>query len=133
MYEHLSIKARNLSVCVCVCLCMCASNISADQDQTDLRFSTWLLHGLRVCNGRLVWNTMILLLNDFINDLPIPLALSTIATIVTCAPEPITAHHSHVHTRANHCRARNKWIYTCSCASWTVILPAVRSHSMDLN
>ena len=31
---------------------------------------------------------MIPLINDFINDLPIPLALSTIAR---CAPEPITA------------------------------------------
>ena len=28
-----------LSVCLSVCLCMCVSNISADQDQTDLRFS----------------------------------------------------------------------------------------------
>ena len=31
------------------------------------------------------------LINYFINDLPIPLALSTIATIATCIPEPITA------------------------------------------
>ena len=38
-----------------------------------------------------VWTTMILLINYFINALPIPLALSTIATIVMCAPEPITA------------------------------------------
>ena len=34
---------------------------------------------------------MILLINDFINDLPISLALSTITTIATCAPEPIAA------------------------------------------
>ena len=34
---------------------------------------------------------MIPLISYFINDLPIPLALSTVATIVTCAPEPITA------------------------------------------
>ena len=57
---------------------MCASNISADQDQTDLRVLTWLLRGSRVCKVAFVWTT-------------IPLALSTIATIVTFAPEPITA------------------------------------------
>ena len=34
---------------------------------------------------------MIPLINDFINALPIPLALSTIATIATCAPEAVTA------------------------------------------
>ena len=34
---------------------------------------------------------MIPLINDFINALRIPLALLTVATIVTCAPEPITA------------------------------------------
>ena len=52
---------ESLSVCVCVCLsvCVCVPQISADQDQTDLRFSTWLLRGLRVCNVRSVWNTMI--------------------------------------------------------------------------
>ena len=37
---------------------------------------------------------MIPLLIYFINALRIPLAFSTIATIVTCASEPITAHHS---------------------------------------
>ena len=84
---NLSIKARNL----CLCVCVCVSNISADQDQTDLRFSTWLLCSLRVCNVRFVWTTIIPLINYFINDLPIPLALSTIATIVMCASEPITA------------------------------------------
>ena len=66
---------------VCVCLCVCASNISADQDQTDLRFSTWLLRGLRVCNVGYVWTTMIPLINYFMNDLRIPLVFSTIATI----------------------------------------------------
>ena len=34
---------------------------------------------------------MIPLIHYFINALRIPLALSTVATIVTCAPEPITA------------------------------------------
>ena len=68
---------ESLSLCASVCLCMCASNIS-----------TWLLRGSRVCY---VLTTMILLINYFINALRIPLALSTIATIVTCAPEPITA------------------------------------------
>ena len=34
---------------------------------------------------------MIPLINYFINALQIPLALLTIATTVTCAPEPITA------------------------------------------
>ena len=94
-----SLYKSKKSVCLCICLCVCASNISADQDQTDLRFSTWLLHGLRLCNFGVVWITMIPLINDFINDLPILLALSTIATIVMCAPKPITAHHSHVRTR----------------------------------
>ena len=85
---YLSIKARNLCVCVCVCVCGRVPQISADKHQTDLRFSTWLLHGSRVCNVRLVWTTMILSINDFINSLQIPVALSTIAM---CAPEPITA------------------------------------------
>ena len=91
-----------------LCDCVCASNISADQDQTDLRFSIWLLLGLRLCNVRFVWTTVILLINCFLNALPLLLALSTIVTIVTivtCAPEPITAHHSHVRNRADHCRA----------------------------
>ena len=74
-----------------MCLCMCASNISADQDQTDLRFSTWLPCGSRLCNVRFVWTTKIPLINYFRNALPIPLAMSTIAIIATCAPEPITA------------------------------------------
>ena len=78
-------------LCVCVCVCVCASNISAHQDQTDLRFSTWLPCRLRVCIVGFVWTTMIPLINYFINDLPIPLALSTIATTSRCAPEPITA------------------------------------------
>ena len=78
-------KARNL------CLCVCSSNISADQDQTDLRVSTWLLFGSRVCNIPFVWTAMIPLIIYFINALQIPLALLTVATTATCAPEPITA------------------------------------------
>ena len=62
-----------------------------DQDQTDLRVSTWLLRGSGVCNVGFVWTTMIPSIIFFINALRILLALSTIATIVTCAPEPITA------------------------------------------
>ena len=102
-------KARNLclSVCLCVCvsvcLCMYSSNISADQDQTDLRVSTWLLHGSRVCHVAFVWTAMILLIIYFINALPIQLALLTVATTVTCAPDQ--------------CRAQthdNKRIYTCA-------------------
>ena len=42
-----------------VCVCMCGSNISADQDQTDLKFSTWLLLGSRVCNIAFVSTTII--------------------------------------------------------------------------
>ena len=94
---------------------------------------TWLLLGSRVCHVAFVWTAMIPLIIYFINAFPIPLALLTIATTVTCAPEPITAHRSHVRTRANHCRAQthdNKQIYTCSGASWTGILPAVRSRSV---
>ena len=64
-------------------------NISAHQNQTDLRFSTWLLLGSRVCNVTFVWTTMIPLINYFINAVPFPIALLTVATM--CAPEPITA------------------------------------------
>ena len=49
-----------------VCVCVCASNISADQDYTDLRFSTWLLCGWKVCNLRFVLTTKIPLINDSI-------------------------------------------------------------------
>ena len=128
--KHISIKARNL----CLCVRMCASNISANQDQTDLRL--WLLRGSRVCNVAFVWTTMIPLINyEGRNASRIPLALLTIATIVTCTPEPITAHHSHMCTRANHCRAhpQDKRMYTCSGTSWTGILPAVRSRYVHLN
>ena len=78
---------QGISVCLCVYVW---SSISAHQDQSDLRFSTWLLRGSRVCNITFVWTTMTLLINYFINALPIPLALLTVATIATCAPEPIT-------------------------------------------
>ena len=68
-----------MCVCVCVCVCMyvciCASNISADQDQTDLRVSTWLLLGSRVCDVGFVWTTMTPLINYFINALQILQAL----------------------------------------------------------
>ena len=74
-----------------LCVCVCSSNVSADQDQTDLRVSTWLLFGSRVCDVGFVWTAMIPLINYFINALQIPRALSTRATTVTCAPEPITA------------------------------------------
>ena len=83
---------ESLSVCVSVCLSVCASDISADQDQTDLRVSTWLLLGSRVCHVRFVWTAMIPLIHFFINTLQILRALSTGAT-------------SCVRTRANHCRA----------------------------
>ena len=77
------------------------------------------------------------LIHYFINALGIPfLSLSTIATIVTCAPEPITAFHSHMHNRAKTAELTSttyKQIYTCSSTSWTGILPAVRSHSVHLN
>ena len=79
-----------LSVCLSVCMCVYASNISVDQDQTDLRVSTWLLRGSRVCNVAFVWTAMILLIIYFRNALQIPLALLTVATTVTCTPEPIT-------------------------------------------
>ena len=44
-----------------------------------------------MCNVGFVWTAMIPLINYFINALQIPGALSTGATTVTCAPEPITA------------------------------------------
>ena len=52
-------------------LLVCSSHISADQDQTDLRLTTWLLHGSVVCNVAFVWTAMILLINYFINALQI--------------------------------------------------------------
>ena len=87
--SNLSIKARNL--CLSVCACVWATNISADQNQTDLRLSTWLLRGSRVCNVAFVWTAMILLIIYFRNALQILLALLTIANTVMCALEPITA------------------------------------------
>ena len=75
---------------MCVCVCVCSSNISADQDQTDLRVSTWLLLGSRVCNVAFVWTAMILLI-IYLNALQLPLALLIVATTVMWAPEPITA------------------------------------------
>ena len=74
---------------VCVCVCVWASNICADQ--TDLRLTTWLLRGSRVCDVGFVWTAMTPLMNYFINASWIPRALSTGATTVTWAPEPITA------------------------------------------
>ena len=49
---------------MCLCVCVCSSNISADQDQTDLRVSTWLLRGSRVCDVGFVWTTTIPLINE---------------------------------------------------------------------
>ena len=119
--SNLSIKARSLclSVCVCVCVrvcvCMCSSNISADQDQADLRVFTWLLRVSRVCNVAFVWTVNNLFQKCFTNS-------TSIAN---------HSHHSHMRTRANHCRAhRDPPPLTCSGASWTVILPAVRSCSV---
>ena len=48
---YISLWARS----VCVCLCVWSSNISADQ--ADLRVSTWLLLGSRVCDVGFVWTT----------------------------------------------------------------------------
>ena len=101
------------SLPACVCVCVCVPQISLNQ--TDLRVSTWLMCGSRVCEVAFVWTTMIPLLNYFINALQIPLALLTIATIVMCTPETITAEP----TSTTH--QENKWIYTCSAAGWTGI------------
>ena len=88
-HQNLSIKAWNL--CLSVCVRVYSANISADQDQSDLRVSTWLLRGSRVCDFAFVWTAMMPLINYFINALPIPQAFTTGATTVTCTPEPITA------------------------------------------
>ena len=74
-----------------MCVCVWSSNVSADQDQTYPSVSTWLLLGSRVCAVGFVWTTMILLIIYFINASPNPQALSTGATTVTCAQDPITA------------------------------------------
>ena len=57
IYIYTHIKARNL--CVCVCVCVCVPQIS----QTEMRFSTWLLCGLRVCSIGFVWTTSIYCVN----------------------------------------------------------------------
>ena len=82
-YVYFSIKARNL--CLSVCLSVCSSNISVDQDQTDLRLTTLLLRGLRMCDVAFFWTAMVPLINYFINALPMLLALSTVATVATVA------------------------------------------------
>ena len=94
---------ESLSVCLCVCVCVCVCacvRVCVCIPQISLC--------LRVCDFAFVWAAMIPLINYFIDALQIPRALSIEATTVTCTPEPITAHLSHVHTRANHCRAHLK-------------------------
>ena len=125
-----SIRARNLClslcvcVCVCVCVCFCESNISGDQDHTDLRLSTWLLCGSVVCIWAFAWTAMIPWINYFINALQIPQALSTGATTVTCAPEPITAEP----TATPHLKKQAElYLQWCELDG---ILPAVRSRSV---
>ena len=88
---------ESLSVRVCV------SNISAHQDQTDLRVSTWLLRGSRVCNDAIFWTTVIPLIKSFINAYefrelcpPEPPQShahqsQSLHTVAMCTPEPITA------------------------------------------
>ena len=129
-----------MNKCVCVCVCVSAWNISADQDQIDVRFSTWLLHGLRLYNIGFVWTTKIPL-NKLFHKY-----FTNSTSIVN------RSHHGHVRTRANHFtpwpRAhqsqslqsplpqhtlRNKQIYTCSGTSWTGILLVVLSRSVHLN
>ena len=104
-----------MCVCVCVYVCVFASNISVDQDQTDLRVSTWLLRGSMVCK------VFGLLINNFINALQIcehrppepPQSRAHQSQSMQSPPRPPTL--------------RNKRIYTCSGASWTGILLAVWS------
>ena len=72
-------------------MCLFLKDLCGSGSETDLRVSTWLLLGSRVCNVVFVWTAMIRLINYFINALPVPLTLLTGATTVTCAPEPITA------------------------------------------
>ena len=54
--DHLYKSKESLSVCLCVS----ASNISADQDQTNLKISAWLLLGSVACNVAVVWTAMVL-------------------------------------------------------------------------
>ena len=97
-HRHLSVKAWTLCLsvclCVCVCVCICCPQISLWIRIRLTWVSTWLLLGLRMCDVGFVWTAMILLMNYFINALQILWALSTGATTVTWAPEPMTAHRS---------------------------------------
>ena len=105
-------------------MCVCLSNISADQDQTELRPTTWLLRVSRVCDFAFVWTAMTPLINYFINALQI---------CEHCPPEPpqSRAHQSQsLQSPPRLPTLRNKQSYTCSCASWTGILSAVRSRSV---
>ena len=102
-------------VCVCVCVCICASNISADQGQTDLRLTTWLLRGSRVCDFAFVWTAMTTVINYFINALQIR---------EHCLPEPPQSrvHQSQsMQSPPQPPTLRNKQSYTCSSVSWTGI------------
>ena len=51
-----------------------------------------------------------------------------------CKDCPLEPPQSRAHQSSNPPHTlRNKWIYTCSSASWNGILPAARSHSVHLN
>ena len=117
--RHISLykSKESLSVSVCVCL----SNISAAQDRTDLRLTTWLLCISRMCNFAFFWTAMTPVINYFINALQIRSIVR--ATSVTCAPEPITAEPTAT-------PQLKKQSYTCSYVSWTGILSVVQSRSV---
>ena len=82
-YIYWNKKALCVCVCVCVCECECVCLKHLCRSGSD-----WPEIFNMVCNFRFVWTTKIPLINDLINDLRIPPALSTIATP---PEEPITA------------------------------------------
>ena len=125
LYEgclYLSIKARNvcLSVCVCVCVFLKYLCRSGSHWSESLNMAAAWFKGVR--------RRISLDCNDTVKKL-FHKCFTNSTSIVH------RSHHSHVCTRANHCSGprhtlRNKQIYTCSSASWTRILPAVRSRSV---
>ena len=129
-------KSKQSLSCLCVCVYVSVPQISEDEDLTDLRVSTWLLRGSRMCNVAFVWTAMIPWINYFINALqfskhcpPEPPQSrehqsQSLHTIATCAPEPITAEP----TATPHLKKQAElYLQWCELDG---ILPAVRSRSV---
>ena len=105
-------------MCVCVRVCvflkyLCGSGL--DRPESFHMAAAWF---------KGVQHRICLDCNDTVNNL-FHKCFTNSASIANCS------HHSHVCTRAK--THDNNQIYTCSGASWTRILPVVRSRSVHLN